>query len=83
MLLQLIMKKYQLNIYGWRNGIDKSWLGISYRYILYDNFKLVKASNSRNEMKMFIDILGLRSTKKLHRHDLELGKTLFQLEYTT
>ena len=81
------MKKYQLSIYSFKNETSKQLYFIKnmYRYVLYDNFKPIKITNSKFEMKIFLDLIGLKYTGKFRRYSFDsehsVNKLIFQLDY--
>ena len=81
------MKKYQLNIYSFKNETSKQlhFIKNMYRYVLYDNFKPIKFTNSKYEMKIFLDLIGLKYTGKFRRYSFDsehsVNKLIFQLDY--
>ena len=81
------MKKYQLNIYSYKTKRSKQLHldEIKCRYILYDHYKPIKITNSKVEMKIFLDLIGLKYTGKIRRYSFDpehsVNNIIFQLDY--
>lgn len=81
------MKKYQLNIYSYKTKLSKQLHldKTKCRYVLYDNFKPIKITNSKYELKIFLDLIGLKYTGKFRRYSFDkkyaVYDLIFQLDY--
>lgn len=81
------MKNYKLNIYSYNTRISKRlhFDKTKCRYVLYDNFTPIKITNSKHELKIFLDLIGLKYTGKFRRYSYNkkyaVYDLLFQLDY--
>ena len=81
------MKKYQLNIYSYKTKLSKQlhFDKTKCRYVLYDNFNPIKITNSKYELKIFLDLIGLKYTGKFRRYNFDpehsVNNVIFQLDY--
>ena len=81
------MKEYQLNIFSYKTKISKQLHldKTKCRYVLYDNFEPIKITNSKYEMKIFLDLIGLKYTGKFRRYKFDpehsVNNLIFQLDY--